>query len=91
MDMYSAGNLCYNGRLSIEITEKVLNGISIGSVHDYYPETAEAANELQKYVIENTRLGIPVLFIEEALHGYQGKSQQHFRFLLEWEACGKLS
>ncbi len=78
MDMYSAGDLVAEGRLSVERAEKALNGMSIGSVHDNYPESAEVANELQKYVIENTRLGIPVLFIEEALHGYQGSKSTAF-------------
>ncbi|EEI93460.1 glycosyl hydrolase family 3 C-terminal domain protein [Sphingobacterium spiritivorum ATCC 33300] len=32
--------------------------------------SAEAANALQKYVIENTRLGIPVFLAEEAPHGH---------------------
>lgn len=31
---------------------------------------AKALNELQKYVIENTRLGIPMLFAEETMHGH---------------------
>ena len=31
---------------------------------------ANALNELQKYVIENTRLGIPLLFAEETMHGH---------------------
>ena len=39
-----------------------------GFIHDLYPDPA-LANEFQKYVIENTRLGIPVIFIEEALRG----------------------
>jgi len=78
LDMYSAGDIVVEGRISPERAEKVMRGMSFGSVHDYYPETAEHANELQKYVIENTRLGIPVLFIEEALHGYQGKKSTAF-------------
>jgi beta-glucosidase len=40
----------------------------VGCIHDLYG-TAEINNKLQKYCIENTRLGIPVLFSEEALHG----------------------
>jgi len=32
-------------------------------------ETAEFTNAIQKWMIENTRLGIPVMFHEEALHG----------------------
>lgn len=31
---------------------------------------AKALNELQQYVIENTRLGIPLLFAEETMHGH---------------------
>lgn len=35
------------------------------------PETAaKAANALQKYVIENTRLGIPMILVEESPHGH---------------------
>lgn len=33
-------------------------------------QAAEATNALQKYVIENTRLGIPLLFAEECAHGH---------------------
>jgi beta-glucosidase len=44
----------------------------IGSVHDLYPLTADISNQIQRYAVEHTRLGIPVLFIEEGLHGYSG-------------------
>ncbi len=33
-------------------------------------ETVELTNAIQKWAIEETRLGIPVLFHEEGLHGY---------------------
>ncbi|MGZ9584325.1 glycoside hydrolase family 3 N-terminal domain-containing protein [Paenibacillus marinisediminis] len=33
-------------------------------------EGAEITNEMQKYAIENTRLGIPILFGEECSHGH---------------------
>jgi beta-glucosidase len=33
-------------------------------------ETAELANAIQKFFIENSRLGIPVIFHEECLHGH---------------------
>ena len=36
-------------------------------------ETAEYANAIQRLMIENTRLGIPVIFHEECLHGLAGK------------------
>lgn len=37
-------------------------------------EMAELANKLQKIFVEETRLGIPVIFHEECLHGLAGKS-----------------
>lgn len=39
---------------------------------------AEFTNDIQKWVKENTRLGIPVLFHEEALHGLQGAEATSF-------------
>ncbi|HTY01254.1 MAG TPA: glycoside hydrolase family 3 N-terminal domain-containing protein [Bacteroidota bacterium] len=36
-------------------------------------ESAEFANALQRLIIENTRLGIPVVFHEECLHGLAGR------------------
>ena len=34
-------------------------------------KSAQVANMIQRYVIENTRLGIPVLISEECPHGHQ--------------------
>ncbi|MCR2820068.1 glycoside hydrolase family 3 N-terminal domain-containing protein [Lederbergia panacisoli] len=34
-------------------------------------ENAQIANKIQRYIIENTRLGIPVLLSEECPHGHQ--------------------
>jgi beta-glucosidase len=39
---------------------------------------AEFTNAIQKWVKENTRLGIPVLFHEEALHGLMGQEATSF-------------
>jgi beta-glucosidase len=50
----------------------------IGSVHDLYPLTADITNQIQHYAVEHTRLGIPVLFIEEGLHGYEGFGSTSF-------------
>lgn len=47
---------------------EVIGEEGIGCIHDLYAY-AEVNNELQKYAMENTRLGIPILFSEEALHG----------------------
>lgn len=41
-------------------------------------ETAIFTNAIQKWVVENTRLGIPVLFHEEALHGHAGRNATSF-------------
>ena len=43
--------------------------LGVGGIHDLYP-TAEQANQIQAWVISHNRLGIPAIFIEEALHGY---------------------
>ena len=43
--------------------------IGVGSIHDLYP-SASLSNSIQQWVMSNTRLGIPVMFIEEGLHGY---------------------
>jgi beta-glucosidase-like glycosyl hydrolase len=39
---------------------------------------AEFVNAVQKWIIENTRLGIPVMFHEEALHGLAAPRGTHF-------------
>jgi len=41
-------------------------------------EQAEYVNAVQRWVIENTRLGIPVMFHEEALHGLAAPRGTHF-------------
>jgi beta-glucosidase len=48
--------------------KEVVGEDGIGCLHDLYG-TAEANNQLQRYAVEQTRLGIPILFSEEALHG----------------------
>jgi beta-glucosidase len=55
----------------------------IGSIHDFYPLSADITNQIQRYTLEKTRLGIPVLFIEEALHGYCGTGSTEFPIPLQ--------
>lgn len=50
-----------------KVTEEI-GDLGIGCIHDLYG-TAKINNELQRYAVENTRLGIPILFSEEGLHG----------------------
>jgi beta-glucosidase len=41
-------------------------------------EMAELTNAIQKFFIENSRLGIPVMFHEECLHGHAGVGSTSF-------------
>jgi beta-glucosidase len=41
-------------------------------------ETAELTNTIQKFFLENSRLGIPVMFHEECLHGHWAIDSTHF-------------
>ncbi len=41
-------------------------------------EMAQLTNDIQKWVKENTRLGIPVMFHEECLHGHTGPKGTSF-------------
>ena len=43
--------------------------LGVGSIHDLNP-TPEQANTIQRWVIAHNRLGIPAIFIEEGLHGF---------------------
>jgi beta-glucosidase len=41
-------------------------------------ETIDLVNAVQHWAVDDTRLGIPVLFHEEGLHGYATKDTTHF-------------
>lgn len=64
-------------------TKAALGAEGAGSVHDLYPLSAATANKIQRYAIEKTRLGIPILFIEEGLHGYSGLGSTSFPIPLQ--------
>lgn len=49
--------------------EKLWGNLGVGAIHDLYP-TPQQANAIQHWVIAHSRLGIPALFIEEGLHGF---------------------
>ena len=52
-----------------EKAQALLGTLGVGSIHDLNP-TPEQSNAIQKWVITHSRLGIPALFIEEGLHGF---------------------
>lgn len=49
--------------------QAVLGNLGVGGIHDLYP-TAEQSNAIQSWVIAHNRLGIPAIFIEEGLLGF---------------------
>jgi beta-glucosidase len=49
--------------------QALFGSLGVGGIHDLYPTPAQA-NAIQKWVMTHNRLGIPALFVEEALHGY---------------------
>ena len=73
LDMLSAKEIVIDEKTlaSGKLTHFV-DEMCIGAVHDLYPAHADIANLIQRHAVENSRLGIPLLFIEEGLHGYQG-------------------
>lgn len=69
-DLTPEGAVSFN----LEKTKNTLGDYGGGIIYDLYPiNNVQLANDIQKYAVENTRLGIPLLFQEEALHGYQGE------------------
>jgi beta-glucosidase len=79
LDMLSADNILKpDGSFDEEQVVHFFDSMCIGSIHDFYPKTAALSNELQRRAVENSRLGIPVLFIEEGLHGYCGVGSTTF-------------
>ena len=49
--------------------QAILGDLGAGGIHDVYA-TAAQSNAMQSWVIAHNRFGIPALFIEEALHGF---------------------
>ena len=58
-----------DAQLRTETAEKTWGSLGVGSLHDLYAPAA-LSNEIQRWVMAHSRLGIPVLFIEEGLHGF---------------------
>jgi beta-glucosidase len=57
---------------------RVSDGKERGGKRRTAGETVLFANAIQRWVLENTRLGIPVMFHEEALHGLAARGGTHF-------------
>lgn len=55
-----------------------LGQIGRPSEHRTPEENARITNDIQHYFVENTRLGIPVIFHEECLHGHAAQHKTSF-------------
>ncbi|HEX8667445.1 MAG TPA: glycoside hydrolase family 3 N-terminal domain-containing protein [Allosphingosinicella sp.] len=53
-------------------------GAAAGAVNRDARETADYVNAAQRWAVERTRLGIPILMHEEALHGYVARGATSF-------------
>jgi beta-glucosidase len=78
LDMYWGHEVSENGQFSVEKAASAIGTEGIGSIHDLYPESAALINKIQQCAVEKTRLGIPILLIEEGLHGYLGEGSTTF-------------
>ncbi|MCB0653353.1 MAG: glycoside hydrolase family 3 C-terminal domain-containing protein [Saprospiraceae bacterium] len=63
-----------NGIFGLQVATKAKSGNEAEQLLDYSGggtarETALLINEIQKYFVEETRLGIPIIAFDEALHG----------------------
>lgn len=80
LDMYSGATALVSGHTDKthaaadavflpEKAQELWGTLGVGSIHDLNPTPAQY-NTIQKWVITHSRLGIPALFIEEGLHGF---------------------
>lgn len=63
--------------VDMEALAKLLRGHSAGSIQPRGMTVAQI-NQVQRYAVEQTRLGIPFLFSEEALHGFNHRRATSF-------------
>ena len=75
-DLDSGKEKYKNGIFGLQLSAKVSHDIA-GQMLNYSSangalETARKINSIQKYFVEETRLGIPIIAFEEALHGLLG-------------------
>ena len=73
MGYVTSENLMHKGRFSAKLGRELLGRLGLGGLQD--PRlggraSAEFVNAVQKFIRDHTRLGIPVLFCAETLHGH---------------------
>lgn len=62
----------------VDASQNGAAGAATDAVNRTGRETAEYCNAAQRWAVENTRLGIPILMHEEALHGYVARGATSF-------------
>jgi len=65
-------------RRGVTVANAGAAGAAAGAVNRGPRETAEYINAAQRWAVEKTRLGIPILMHEEALHGYVARGSTSF-------------
>ena len=78
MDMYRGGDFKEGEDFSSSKANKTVGDLGVGAIHDIYPESAKMINDLQQYIVNNNRWGIPALIMCEMLHGYYGEGGTAF-------------
>ena len=70
LDMYQGDLLSSHGQLESEENLQALlgKGRIMGTLHDFYAPV-DVLNAMQEYALTKSRLKIPILVIEECLHG----------------------
>ncbi len=81
MQSYSASVFIINGQLDVNKLDELLKN-GIGQLRDLswmdLEVSVELHNQLQKFLVENTRLGIPAIIHGEGLHGFVGNDATSF-------------
>ena len=65
-------------RRGVTVANTGAAGAAAGAVNRGPRDTAEYINAAQRWAVEKTRLGIPILMHEEALHGYVARGATSF-------------
>ena len=63
MDMYRGPAFKTEEEFDAEKTLNLLHGLGVGAIHDLYPRSEEMINQLQEFVINHNRWGIPALIM----------------------------
>lgn len=73
MGMHDAGQFVEGGKVSTRALKERFGDMGIGCLQDPRADahlSAATINAVQRYLVEQTRLGIPALVISECLHGH---------------------